>query len=465
MILLSVLALLPLPQIQTSAENLGTAQVQGQTLDTRPWTKIHGGAGADWLLAAAPDGKRGLFGAGQTFSFGAGFDDGWLARLGPRGRTRWEFALGGAAADMLTSVIATPDGGCIAAGTTSSSGAGGTDGWIVKLGPQGAVLWERTYGGTADESFAEIALAADGGPATYYVAGTAAFDKNLNDAWVLALDAAGTPLWQKTYGGALDEYMGAMVPTPDGLVFTAASTSSFGGPAVTFTRPWLVRLDETGVPVAQRTLDYSNGDILADLVALPDGTFAATGELGAMGFFRGDVWVLRLDAGLNVIWDWRFGDNNQVSYFDGGRRILATPEGELIVIGSTATDGAGSEDIWVLQLDGSGTLIHERTFGAGGFDNGLCAAADPDGLMFLGGRVQLEPLGGPIQIMIARVPASTLAAPDASTCPPALESRAQIWTSGLTHLQTSAVGVDTSVVAQAATSVVTPLDTGRFACR
>ena len=70
--------------------------------------------------------------------------------------------------DEANEVRATADGGCIVAGFTSSFGAGGDDGWILKLAADGTIEWEKTYGGTDNDQFTAIALSPNG----FYVGGT-----------------------------------------------------------------------------------------------------------------------------------------------------------------------------------------------------------------------------------------------------------------------------------------------------
>ncbi len=467
MSMLTALAILALPQVIGNSQAVGNRpELEPSTRDARAWMGAYGGSGADWLVNAAPDGRGGVFVAGYTFSFGAGGSDAWVARVDTMGRQSWELALGGAGADKIHAIVAKADGGCIAVGSTGSSGAGGLDGWVVSLAADGAVQWEQTWGSAGDEVFEAVAVVPGTALAPrYYVGGTAAFGKSGRDAWVLELDAAGVPVWQKSYGGKLDEDLTALAATDDGLVFVTGSRSAFGGAAVAFTRPWLVRLDTAGEPVSQRTFDYSSGDVLGDIVALPDGTFATTGEILAFAFFRGDVWVQRLDANLDVLWDRRFGDNFGNNWVDSGRRVRATPEGDLLVVGSTETAGYGGSDVWLLRLDGAGNLLADRTFGKSGYDTGQALAIDPNGLAFLGGTVQRPPSGGSPDALLARITADSLASSAGTSCVPVLATRPNVWTSALAIGVPSVTSTSSTVVPAFAASTLTPLKTGTVLCR
>ena len=89
----------------------------------------------------------------------------------PDGTLLWSKVYGGFDADILGSLKATPDGGIIAGIASSSSNSGNVSGtshglddlWILKLAVDGSIQWQQLYGGTNNETYPDVALAADGG--------------------------------------------------------------------------------------------------------------------------------------------------------------------------------------------------------------------------------------------------------------------------------------------------------------
>jgi hypothetical protein len=71
---------------------------------------------------------------------------------GPVHAAQWARTYGGASTDVANSVQPTADGGYIVAGSTSSFGAGGTDAWVLKLDASGSILWQKTYGGAGHDA-------------------------------------------------------------------------------------------------------------------------------------------------------------------------------------------------------------------------------------------------------------------------------------------------------------------------
>jgi S-formylglutathione hydrolase FrmB len=116
--------------------------------------------------------------------------------------------LGGNADEIAGAVLQTADGGYIVAGTSASSASGSVtqtsfgveDYWIVKLDASGTVVWDKLYGGNQSDIATTIQLTADGG---YIIAGFTGSSANgtviganhgANDFWVLKIDATGNIL-------------------------------------------------------------------------------------------------------------------------------------------------------------------------------------------------------------------------------------------------------------------------------
>ena len=106
------------------------------------------------------------------------------------GSIAWQKTYGGAGDENLN-IKQASDGGYLAAGYTKSYGAGGSDGWLLKLDNQGQIVWQKTYGGNEDDRFEDVIETADH---HYLVVGeTKSFGPGDNDLWVLKLNSDGSP--------------------------------------------------------------------------------------------------------------------------------------------------------------------------------------------------------------------------------------------------------------------------------
>jgi len=193
---------------------------------TVEWNKTYGESAFDdkaYSIQQTNDG--GYIVAGHTS--GAGGSDIWIIKLASDGTIEWQRTYGGSEGENAKSIQQTYDGGYIIAGAISSYGAGRSDFWIIKLASDGNIEWQRTYGGTESENANSIQQTFDGG---YVVAGeTLSFGAGNRDCWILKLDILGNIEWQKTYGGGQNEEASFIQQTGDGGYIVAGSTATYGG--------------------------------------------------------------------------------------------------------------------------------------------------------------------------------------------------------------------------------------------
>jgi predicted secreted protein len=161
------------------------------------WSERYGGLYDDAAYSLVNT-NDGYVLAGSTSSSGAGSYDFWLVKTDSNGNKAWDRPYGGVGDDEAYSVIQTSDGGYVLAGFTNSSGNGGYDFWLVKTDSNGTELWNETYGGPSNDEAYSIVQAGDGG---YVLAGyTRSFGNGGSDFWLVKTDASGNQQWDKTYG-------------------------------------------------------------------------------------------------------------------------------------------------------------------------------------------------------------------------------------------------------------------------
>jgi len=315
---------------------------------TIQWQKTYG----EWWelgesIKQTTDGGYAL--AGYTWSFGAGESDYWVLRLNGDGSVQWQKTYGGKAEDQATSLQCTSDGGYIVAGETESYGAGDWDIWIVKLSASGTVQWQKTYGGQGtDTSSAEpIQQTSDGG---YVVTGqTNSFGSGQGDFWVLKLDADGAVQWEKTYGGEEDEYARSIRQTSDGGYVVTGYARSFGAGNWDV---WVLKLDGDGVIQWQNAYGGTEWEFAYSIEHTSDGGYVFGGETKSYGAGSDDVWVVKLRANGDIQWERTFGGLES----DFGCAIREAADGGYVVGAATESFGLGEDDFWVLKLDRGGRV-------------------------------------------------------------------------------------------------------------
>jgi len=102
----------------------------------------------------------------------------------------------------------------------------------------------------------------------------------------------------------------------------------------------------------------------AQLIEYSAGGYAVVGTTGGNQTGNTDVFVARFDHNLNCIWSNNFGGTN----VEWASSITNDSNGNLMVCGSTLSEGAGGYDMWVIKVNSDGELVWQRTFGGSDWD-------------------------------------------------------------------------------------------------
>ncbi len=317
----------------------------------------------------------------------------------------WQKTLGGSRNDYAYDVQNTSDGGQIVAGFTDSNDGdvtgnhGSFDMLVVKFDGNGNKLWQKVLGGSGREFAHAVTQTLDGG---YVVAGfTESYDGDVTsnngsaDFWIVKLDGNGNKIWQKALGGLRNEVAHAVIATSDGGYIVAGDTESNNGDVSGnhgYSDYWVVKLDEAGNKVWQKTFGGSGEDRAADIKATLDGGYIVSGHIFSNnGDITGyhpsstvdplpDYWAIKIDGAGNLIWQKALGGSNT----DYAVSAVNAPDGGYVVAGFTfsvdgdVTGNHGNSDYWVIKLDGSGNIVWKKALGGTGQDDcyGLTATND-----------------------------------------------------------------------------------------
>lgn len=198
-----------------------------------------------------------------------GREDVWVIKLDKDGKLIWEKSFGGSKDDEAYSIIKANDGGYLIAGTTSSNDKdikkthGKKDVWLLKINDNGSLLWQKTFGGDADEEATTIARTKDsfyiiGGHTWSGKSGDVTYKKGQSDIWILKLKDSNL-VWQKTYGGYNQEYLSTLKVTNENEILFSGHSSScdsngnLSGDSLRGLEgePWIVQLGDKTVGIKE----------------------------------------------------------------------------------------------------------------------------------------------------------------------------------------------------------------------
>jgi hypothetical protein len=304
---------------------------------------------------------------------------------------------GGSGIDEAVSVVEAADGSYLILGTTRSSDGDITDRsgndsdfWLLKVSKEGTIIWSKTYGGSDDENAARITKTNDGG---FLLAGyTSSNDGDVNnnagfqDYWIVKIDAAGSIIWEKTFGFPGSDQAFKAFQTSDGGYFLTGyfDVSASGGAGNDFQKStlhgvgeyWGIKLNPDGSTSWRRYFGGTNNDRSYDAHETADGGFLMTGTSESEDFdktdFKGsyDYWAVRLTADGDLLWTKSFGGHE----IDNSYASILTDDGNYIMVGDSRSsdqdviDPRGNADAWLVKFDDNGNKIWQKSFGGSLFD-------------------------------------------------------------------------------------------------
>lgn len=217
---------------------------QGEALSG--WPKTFGGSGNEVGKSGQQTSDGGFVVAG-SISVGSGSEDVYLLRTDLQGNvlSGWPKTFGGMGSEIGYSVHQNTDGGFIVAGSTSSSGAGGFDVYLLRTDAQGNALpgWPKTFGGSGIDIGHSVQQTRDGG---FIVTGyTTSAGAGTEDVYLLRTDAQGNALsgWPKTFGGTGKDRGHSVQQTKDGGFIISGQTIPSG---TVYDDVYLIKTDADG---------------------------------------------------------------------------------------------------------------------------------------------------------------------------------------------------------------------------
>jgi hypothetical protein len=217
--------------------------------------------------------------------------DYWVIKLNANGVKQWSNYYGGSFTDTAYDAIQTEDDGYIIIGSSDSDDVdisnprGSYDFWVIKISDTGTLVWEKSFGGSEIDEAHAISKTADG---NYLIVGdTRSSDLDISqnngaaDLWVMKITPDGTLLWEKTLGGSSFDVGRSISKTQDnGFLISGSSRSTNGN--LTSNKgqndAWVVKINSSGNLEWQKTIGGSEVDFFYDVVELNDQTIVAVGD-------------------------------------------------------------------------------------------------------------------------------------------------------------------------------------------
>lgn len=309
---------------------------------------------------------------------------------------QWQNTIGGNDYDWCHFLEKTSDGNYISGGYSYSNisgdknenSRGQNDFWIFKLDNlTGNLLWQKTIGGNSNDHLASAKETTDGG---YILGGYSSSEisgektqnsRGGDDYWIVKLDSNRNIVWDKTYGGTGTDRVTCIIETEDGgYLIGGESDSNISGDKTENSKGgidiWLIKIDNQGAVVWQKTLGGNNFDLISCISKTNDHNYvlAASSSSNISGNKTqnskgiSDYWILKLDLNGSIIWQNTIGGNNG----EYAKTVIVTADGNYLIGGDSSSGISGdktentinnSTDTWLIKLNSTGQLIWQKNFG------------------------------------------------------------------------------------------------------
>ncbi len=324
----------------------------------------------------------------------------------------WQVNLGGSNGDLPFGINQTTDKGFILTGTSASidydvtGNHGITDSWLVKLDSAGTIEWQKCFGGSYIETGWDVSQTSDHGyimiSSTLSTDGDISFhygEEYNSDYWVVKTDSIGNLIWEKTYGGSLNDAPTSIRQTMDGgyIIGGTSNSNDFDiSDHLGFTDSsdfWIVKVDSMGNLLWEKSLGGNGNDDCAEIIEVADGSLYAMGSTGStdVGAFinhgESDFLLIHLSASGDILWQKTYGGSDS----ETASSVRTTTNNGFIMTGITksndgdVTDNHGLIDFWAVRINAIGDIIWQKCFGGSKADEFFSMSTIGDqGFIFCG---------------------------------------------------------------------------------
>jgi len=324
----------------------------------------------------------------------------------------WEKTFGSQSSDRVNSVARLDDNSFVIVGsseTGSCEDGGAVEAYVVKIGSDGILQWEKRFGESEKSSEANAVVIVDG---NIYIAGSSYDEKGI---WFLKLDQHGEILFSQDFNGTSCNDI--ILTLDNHLLFAGAKKSHEGD---MFGDIFLIKTSLDGDTIW--TKQYGDKEYLErarKVIQNVDGSFIVLAEYWHVGVDNQQVLILKLDESGDVLWSRYYSSDFDVwgnsiiaeddgfaiaggnftsssiealihKYNESGEllwsnkyqldnnptffsEITPTNNGGYIATGTIGGHQIGWADVCLFKLDSNGNVLWKKVYGGEDLDYGVCA--------------------------------------------------------------------------------------------
>lgn len=282
------------------------------------------------------------------------FSQTYLIKTNPDGDTIWTKLYDGICYDILEET----DGNFVLCGTLSGNAL------LRKVDNNGALVWAKSFGGTADEVAYSLLQTTDGG---FMICGyTQSLGTVFQSVYCVRTDSAGDLIWEKFYS-KLAVSVGVAIREQSGGDFLICGNADIISKSPTINQVVLIKINLDGDTLWTR--DYSDGTVVTSFAVTADNGSLLCGYMGSIPSGNA-VSLLNFDADGGFQWQKSLNLGNDDSR---GNWIERANDDHFIITGTS------DSSLFVLKADNAGDPLWTRFYNNSTIAKGNCIRQTSDG--------------------------------------------------------------------------------------
>ena len=276
----------------------------------------------------------------------------------------WQKIYGGFADDRAFYAVPAADG-YLVVGSTRSIVANTTVGWVLRLNSNGNAIWNETF---LEGSGTEIRYAINLND-SFLLVGNEFLSTGVINGFVAKIDNQGILLWERLVGGGEVGKLFSAIANPDGFVLLGSSSYDTYGDS----HAWIVKIDLQGNIIWNKIYGNATDTVARTGVLASDGAYMVAGFTDPRGESNYDFLLLKIDSGGNLMWNKTYGGTGS----EEAHSMTKVSDG-YVIVGDTQSAGTDIHAL-VIKVDFNGNVIWSETIGGKNADSPAYVTSSSDG--------------------------------------------------------------------------------------
>lgn len=368
------------------------------------WQKLVGAQGEDVLNDMLKDADGNLYVVGSIQAAQSQTKDVLVSKYSSGGHEIWTTIIGEPGDDRGIGIELLNNTLYVVCSSNSSTGlfngsVGREDIVLFQMDLNGDVQGVSRFGGNYSDIPTDIEATANGellvSAHSRSTEGLLDSNKGQSDIWALRIDASGSLIWKKNFGGSDEDYSSKIAELPNGEIVLSGHSSSFDGDMMLNYGDFdlsLFKLSASGEIVWEQNYGGLQAEVAVDLLIQGNDRIILAGNTQSLSYDISknagfsDAWVIEVDASNGgILWEETHGSE----YGDYASALLIDASNQLYLMGTTNAPvfqgklTSGSRDSWLARVNTSNSIDHLALFGGNGFESVSDFQVESDGSILL----------------------------------------------------------------------------------